>query len=37
MNSTISKAFYTCPTETLFLRYKKVSKKVVKIGGFLQY
>ena len=37
MNSTISKAFYTCSTELLFSRYKKISKKAVKIGGFLQY
>ena len=37
MNSTISKAFYTCSTELLFSRYKKISKEAVKIGGFLQY
>ena len=33
MNSTINKTFYTCSTESLFLRYVKVSKKAVKIGG----
>ena len=36
MNSTINKTFYTCSTKSLFLRYKKTSKKAVKIGGFLQ-
>ena len=36
MNTTINKTFYTCSTEWLFLRYKKISKKAVKIGGFLQ-
>ena len=36
MNSTISKTLYTCSTESLFLRYKKISKKAVKRGGFLQ-
>ena len=30
MNSTIKKTFYTCSTESLFLRYKKISKKAVK-------
>ena len=36
MNSTINKTFYTCSTESLLQRYKKISKKAVKIGGFLQ-
>ena len=36
MNSTINKTFYTCSTESLFLRYKKISKKAVKLGSFLQ-
>ena len=36
MNSTIKKTFYTSSTESLFLRYMKISKKAVKIGGFLQ-
>ena len=36
MNSTINKTFYACSTESLFLRYKKISEKAVKIGGFLQ-
>ena len=35
-NSTISKTFYTCSMESLLLRYKKISKKAVNIGGFLQ-
>ena len=34
MNSTINKTFYTCSTESLFLRYKKISKKAVKLGSF---
>ena len=37
MNSTISKTFYTCFAESLFLRYKNISKKVVELGSFLQY
>ena len=38
MNSTISKTFYTCSTEALFIRYKKIFKKTVKLdGSFLQY
>ena len=37
INSTISKTFYTCYTELLFLKYWKISKRAVKIGGFLQY
>ena len=37
MNSTINKTFYTCSTESLFLKYKKMSKKAVKIGGFRQF
>ena len=36
MNNTINKSFYRCSTESLFLSYKKISKKAVKIGGFLQ-
>ena len=36
MDSTINKTSYTCSTESLFLRYKKIPKKIVKIGGFLQ-
>ena len=36
MNSTINKTFYTCFTESLFLKYNKVSKNAVEIGGFLQ-
>ena len=35
MNSTINKTFYACSTESLFLRYKKISKKAVKLGSFL--
>ena len=36
MNSTINKTFYICSTESLFSRYKKISKKAVERGGFLQ-
>ena len=36
MNSTMNKAFYTCSTQSLFSRNKKISKKAVKIGGFFQ-
>ena len=36
MNSAINKTFNTCSTESLFLRYKKIFKVAVKIGGFLQ-
>ena len=36
MNSSINKTFYTCSTESLFLRYKKISKKPAKLGTFLQ-
>ena len=36
MNSTIKKTFYTCSTESLFLRYKKVSKKADKLVSFLE-
>ena len=35
MNNTINKAFYTCSTESLFLRYNKMVRKIVKIGTFL--
>ena len=35
MNGLISKTFYTCSTQSLFLRYEKVSKKAVKLGSFL--
>ena len=31
-----SKTFYTCSTESSFLKYKKISKKAVKIGSFPQ-
>ena len=37
MNSTINKTFYTRSTESLFLRYEKISKKAFKLGGFLQF
>ena len=36
MNSTINKTFYTFSTELLFSRYRKISKKAVKLGSFLQ-
>ena len=37
MNSTINKTFYTCSTKSLFLlRYKKIFKKALKLGSFLQ-
>ena len=36
MNSTINKTFYTCSTKSLFLRYKKVSKKATNLNNFLQ-
>ena len=36
MNSTITETFYTFSTESLFLRYKKIPEKPVKIGGYLQ-
>ena len=36
MNRSINKAFYACYTESLFLRYKKISKKAAKLGSFLQ-
>ena len=29
MNSAINKTFYTCSTESLFLRYKNIFKKAV--------
>ena len=34
--SAIKKTFYACSMESLFLRYKKISKKAVKLGSFLQ-
>ena len=37
MNSTINKTFYSNSAESMFLRYKKISKKAVKLGSFLQY
>ena len=37
MNSTINKTVYTHSTESLFLRYEKISKNAVKLGNFLQY
>ena len=36
MNITINKNFCTCSTESLFWSYKKISKKAVKLGSFLQ-
>ena len=33
VKSTINKTFYTCSTELLFLRYKKIFKKAVKLGS----
>ena len=36
MSSTISYIIYTCSTKSLFLRYKKISKKVVEMVIFLQ-
>ena len=36
MNSTVNKTFNICSIESLFLRYEKISKKYVKIGGFHQ-
>ena len=36
MNSTISEKFYACSTESFFLRYKKITKKAVKLGKLLQ-
>ena len=36
MNSTINKTFCKCSTESLFLRYKQISKTAVKLGSFFQ-
>ena len=36
MNSTVNKTFCTCSTESLFLRYKQISKKAIKLGSFFQ-
>ena len=36
MNSTINKTCYTCSTDSLFLRYKKIFKKAVELGSSLQ-
>ena len=36
MNIRINKTFYICSIESLLLRYKKISKKVVKRGASLQ-
>ena len=36
MNSAASKIFYACSTQSLFSRYKKISKKAVMSGSFLQ-
>ena len=36
LDSTFNKTFYTCLAELLFLRYKQISKKAVKLGSFLQ-
>ena len=32
----INKTFYACSTESLFLKYKKILEKAVKLGSFLQ-
>ena len=37
MNSTINKTFYSNSAESMFLRYKKISKKAVELGSLLQY
>ena len=36
MNRKINKTFYACSSESMFLRYIKISKKASKIGSFLQ-
>ena len=36
MNRTINKTSKTYSTERLVLRYKKISKKTVNLGSFLQ-
>ena len=36
INSTYNKNFYKCSTELLFLSYKTICKKAVKLGSFLQ-
>ena len=36
INSTYNKTFYKCSTELLFLSYKTICKKAVKLGSFLQ-
>ena len=36
MNSTANKTFYTRSTESLFLRYKKISRKAIDLGSFFQ-
>ena len=35
-NSTINKTFCTCSKKSLFLKYKQISKKAVKLGSFFQ-
>ena len=35
MNSAINRTFYIWSRESLFLGYKKISKKAVKLGSFL--
>ena len=35
MNSTINKAFYTGLTKSLFLKHQKISKKVFKLGNYI--
>ena len=35
MNSTVNKTFRTCSTKSLFLRYKKISNKAVKLGDYV--
>ena len=34
MNTTIHETFCTCSTESMFLRYKQISKKAVNLGSF---
>ena len=36
INSTINKTFCTSSTESLFSRYKQISKKAVKLGSFFE-
>ena len=34
---SVKTLFYLCSTESLLLSYKKISKKAVKLGSFLQF